>query len=57
MVKDETYYFHQTPLQLCKELIKLVPLESADIVLEPFRGEGGFYFNLPDFVKPKWCEN
>lgn len=56
MVKDEVYYFHQTPSELCKELIKKVPLESADIVLEPFRGEGSFFNNFPDFVKPKWCE-
>ena len=56
MVKDDTYYFHQTPPELCKELIKLVPLVPDDIVLEPFKGEGGFYDNLPDFVKPKSCE-
>ena len=56
MVKDETYYFHQTPSDLCKELIELVPLEPADIVLEPFKGEGGFFNNFPDFVKMKWCE-
>ena len=54
--KDDTYYFHQTPKELCAELIKIVPLETGDRVLEPFRGEGNFYNNLPDFVEKDWCE-
>ena len=37
MVKDETYYFHQTPEELCKKLIEKVPLEEGDKVLEPFK--------------------
>lgn len=40
--KDETYFFHQTPENLCIELIKQVPLVENDNVLEPFRGEGNF---------------
>ena len=55
-MKDETYYFHQTPELLCKELIKQVPLVEGDKVLEPFKGEGSFYNNLPDFVEKDWCE-
>lgn len=55
-LKDETYYFHQTPEELCKQLIKLVPLEEGDRVLEAFKGEGNFYNNLPDFVEKDWCE-
>ncbi len=55
-IKDDTYLFHQTPPELCKELIKQVPLEAGDRVLEPFKGEGGFYNNLPDFVEKDWCE-
>ena len=54
--KDETYYFHQTPAELCIELIKQVPLVERDRVLEPFKGEGGFYNNLPSFVEKDWCE-
>ena len=56
MEKDDTYYFHQTPKELCKELIKLVHLEQGERVLEPFRGEGGFYDVFPDFVEKDWCE-
>ena len=55
-MKTEEYYFHQTPEELCKELIKEVPLVEGDRVLEPFRGEGHFYHNLPDFVEKDWCE-
>ena len=55
-MKDETYYFHQTPEELCKELINLVPLVEGDKVLEPFSGEGNFYNNLPSFVEKDWCE-
>jgi type I restriction-modification system DNA methylase subunit len=56
MIKDEVYYFHQTPQELCKELIKHVPLIEGDRVLESFRGEGSFYNNFPDFVEKDWCE-
>jgi hypothetical protein len=55
-MKDETYYFHQTPNELCKKLIKEVPLIKDDYVLEPFRGEGAFYNNFPDFVNKDYCE-
>jgi hypothetical protein len=56
MQRDETYYFHQTPEELCKKLIEQIPLEEGDRVLEPFRGEGNFYNNLPAFVEKDWCE-
>jgi len=56
MIKDEVYYFHQTPVELCIELIKHVPLIQGDRVLESFRGEGSFYNNFPDFVEKDWCE-
>jgi hypothetical protein len=56
MQKDETYYFHQTPEELCKKLIEQIPLEEGDMVLEPFRGEGNLYNNLPTFVEKDWCE-
>ena len=56
MEKNDIYYFHQTPVELCKELIKHVPLIVGDKVLEPFKGEGGFYNNFPDHVEKDWCE-
>jgi type I restriction-modification system DNA methylase subunit len=56
MEKNDIYYFHQTPVELCKELIKHVPIIAGDKVLEPFRGEGGFYNTFPDYVEKDWCE-
>ena len=52
----ETYLFHQTPNELAKELINHVDLCENDFVLEPFKGEGAFYNNLPDYVNKHWCE-
>jgi DNA modification methylase len=52
----ETYLFHQTPEELCKELIKECPLVSGDTVLEPFKGEGNFYNNFPANVVKSWAE-
>lgn len=54
--KNEVYYFHQTPELLATELIKKIPFEDGDKVLEPFRGEGSFYNNLPTNVEKDWCE-
>jgi hypothetical protein len=48
MPKDETYYFHQTPEALCKELIKHIPdLNTGDLIFEPFAGEGAWIKALP----------
>ena len=53
---DDTYYFHQTPIELAKKLINIIPLVAGDKVLEPFKGEGAFYDHLPEFVEKDWCE-
>ena len=55
-ISNEEYAHHQTPAQLCKDLIPFIPLQEGDIVLEPFRGDGAFYDALPDFVVKEWCE-
>lgn len=52
----EAYLFHQTPEELCKELIKHVPYEAGDILLEAFKGEGNFYRNFPTTTINEWCE-
>jgi len=52
----ETYKFHQTPYECAKDLIAFVHLVEGDIVAEPFKGEGAFYNNFPDFVEKKWAE-
>lgn len=55
-MKDEVYYFHQTPAELCKKLIAEIAFEDGDKVLEPFRGEGAFYNAFPDNIIKDWCE-
>jgi hypothetical protein len=52
----ETYLFHQTPEELCKQLIKYVPYEAGDVLLEPFKGEGNFFRNFPTTTINEWCE-
>ena len=50
------YLFHQTPRQCAEDLIKFVPLESGDKVIEPFKGEGAFYDSFPSNVEKDWAE-
>lgn len=52
---DEVYLFHQTPTELAIKLIEEINILDTDIVLEPFKGEGAFYDNLP-VCKKEWCE-
>lgn len=48
-MKDEIYYSIQTPLELCRELVKHIPhLEDNELIFEPFAGEGGFVNALPN---------
>jgi hypothetical protein len=46
-MKDETYYFHQTPEELTKLLIEKINIYPDDILFEPFKGEGSFFNNYP----------
>jgi hypothetical protein len=48
MVKDDKYYFHQTPEELCKKLMLEIPIEKDDVLFEPFKGEGNFYRYFPE---------
>ena len=56
MEKNDEYYFHQTPNDLAIDLLKHVPLEPTDKLLEPFKGEGAFYNNFPINNSKDWCE-
>jgi hypothetical protein len=56
MQKDDTYYFHQTPVELAKDLMQFIPLTETDRLLEPFRGEGAFYNHFPANNPKDWCE-
>ena len=47
-MKDEAYYYRQTPEPLCRELLKLVPdLKPSSSVFIPFSGEGEWIRSLP----------
>ena len=52
----DTYLLHQTPNECAKDLLQFIPLEHGDIVAEPFKGEGSFFNNFPDYVEKKWAE-
>ena len=56
MPKTEQYYFHQTPEEITIELIKKIPFQANDTVLEPFRGEGSFYNNFPSSIQKFYTE-
>ena len=36
--------------------INMIKLETDDIVLDPFLGDGAFYEQYPSYVKKDWCE-
>lgn len=40
----------ETPIELVKSLIKLVPLKSNDIICDNAYGTGNFYNNFPNFT-------
>lgn len=48
--------FHQTPRDLAAELMKHIPIEKGDCVLEPFRGNGAFFDAIPEGCERKWTE-
>lgn len=56
MEKTETYYFHQTPSALGKDLIGTLHLEPTDILFEPFKGEGAFFNHFPEANPKVWAE-
>ena len=56
MEKDDTYYFHQTPVELAQDLIALLPITPTDRLYEPFKGEGAFYNAFPEENPKHWTE-
>jgi hypothetical protein len=55
-MKDEKYYFHQSPMQLCKDIIDNIRFKPDDILFEPFAGENNFYDNFPEEITKHRCE-
>jgi hypothetical protein len=56
MDANEIYLFHQTPNDLAIDLLKHIDFTIGDTVLEPFKGEGAFYNNLPTNLITIWSE-
>ena len=56
MNADQIYLFHQTPPELAKKLISLLPLQEGDVICEPFRGEGAFFNAIPEGCPRVWAE-
>lgn len=53
MVKNNEYYFHQSPPKLAKDLISQIDFSDVKNIYEPFAGEGAFYRNFPEGI-PKF---
>jgi len=56
MEKDDTYFFHQTPVELARDLIASLPIAPTDRLYEPFKGEGAFYDSFPEENPKHWSE-
>ena len=50
------YDLHQTPPDLARDLVALLPLVSTDVLYEPFKGEGAFYDAFPAENPKDWAE-
>lgn len=55
-MKDQEYYFHQSPPLLCKDIISNIPFNDDDILLEPFAGENNFFDEFPEELPKYRCE-
>ena len=55
-MKDDTYYLHQTPKSLAKKIIDNIEWKDGENVCEPFKGQGAFYDNLPEYVNKSFGE-
>ena len=51
-----SYTLHQTPPDLARDLVALLPLVSTDVLYEPFKGEGAFYDAFPAENPKDWAE-
>jgi hypothetical protein len=57
-MKDESYYFHQTPVALARDILAKHDglFADGDVLYEPFKGEGAFYNHFPARCEKKWAE-
>jgi len=55
-MKNDMYFFHQTPKSVAKEIIDSIDWKDGEVVFEPFKGEGAFYDQLPNNVTKFYSE-
>jgi hypothetical protein len=55
-IDETTYLLHQTPVLLAKRIIDNIEWEVGECVVEPFKGEGAFYNQLPSNVIKSYAE-
>ena len=56
MTPEEAYLFHQTPVELARQLITTLTLSPTDRLYEPFKGEGAFFDSFPAENPKDWSE-
>jgi len=56
MNTNHSWEFHQTPEELCKDIISNISFENSDILLEPFAGMNNFYNNFSEELTKYRCE-
>ena len=55
-MKDDMYFFHQTPRELARVIIDDIEWQDGENVLEPFKGEGNLFNQLPSNVNKYYTE-
>lgn len=45
-----------TPAHIARKIIDNLPIGPNDLVLDPFRGEGAFFNQFPQWCIKNWCE-
>jgi hypothetical protein len=56
MPKTPTYYLHQTPADLARDLVATLDFAPTDVLCEPFKGEGAFFNAFPAANPTLWAE-
>ena len=56
MNNNHLFEFHQSPPELCKDIISNISFENDDVILEPFAGMNNFYNNFPEELVKHRCE-
>jgi len=55
-IKKKGKSFIYTNHEMAKHLISISDIQKGDIVIEPGKGDGAFYNNIPTDCSAVWCE-